>query len=76
MLTVETLMSQVELPFSSSDLLHVYTVMHPKTELGTPFFKVNNYLCLKNPHHPQTKLVTDNENKDLFLNKFVWVYGK
>ncbi|GFY85854.1 hypothetical protein Acr_04g0005920 [Actinidia rufa] len=41
MLVVDTLMHQVELPFSVMDLMHVYTVVWPKRESGTPFFKVN-----------------------------------
>ncbi|GFZ19720.1 hypothetical protein Acr_28g0004250 [Actinidia rufa] len=35
---VDTLMRQVELPFSVADLLYMYTVVRPKREPGTPFF--------------------------------------
>ena len=34
-----------------------------------------DYLCLKNPCQPQTRLVTGNPYKDLFLDEFVWVSG-
>ncbi|GFZ09225.1 sorting nexin 1 [Actinidia rufa] len=73
---VDTLMRQLELPFSASDLLHVYTVVHPKREPGTPFLKGNHYLHFRNPRHPQTRLVTNNPDKSLFLNEFAWVFGK
>ncbi|GFZ15656.1 homeodomain-like superfamily protein [Actinidia rufa] len=39
MLVVDTLMIQMELPFSAEDLLHVYTVVWPKREPSTPFLK-------------------------------------
>ena len=62
--------------FSSSDLLHVYTVVHPKMEPGTPFLKGNHYLCLRNPCQPKMRLVIESPDKDVFLNEFVWVLGK
>ncbi|GFZ03471.1 hypothetical protein Acr_16g0000950 [Actinidia rufa] len=65
----------MKLPFSAADLLHVYTVVRMK-ESGTPFFKGNHYLLLRNPRQPQTRLVAGNPDKDLFLNEFVWVSGK
>ncbi|GFZ06601.1 hypothetical protein Acr_18g0007710 [Actinidia rufa] len=37
-LEVDTLMRQMKLPFSAEDLLHVYTIVRPMNELGTPFF--------------------------------------
>ncbi|GFY87929.1 hypothetical protein Acr_05g0015680 [Actinidia rufa] len=43
---------------------------------STPFLKGNYCLHLRNPRQPQTRLVTDNSNKDMFLNEFVWVFGK
>ncbi|PSS08085.1 Phosphatidylinositol 4,5-bisphosphate 3-kinase [Actinidia chinensis var. chinensis] len=76
MLTMDTLMCQMKLAFSASDLLHVYTVVRPKREPCTPFLKGNHYLHLKNLCQPQTRLVTDNLDKDMFLNEFVWVSGK
>ncbi|GFS40644.1 hypothetical protein Acr_00g0069670 [Actinidia rufa] len=33
----------------------------------------NHYLHLRNPHQPQTRLITNNPDKELFLNEFVWV---
>ncbi|GFZ19774.1 hypothetical protein Acr_28g0004790 [Actinidia rufa] len=70
------LIRQLELPFSALDQLHVYIVVHLKREPGTPFFKGNHYLHLRNPRQPQMRLVTDNPDKDLFLNEFVWVSRK
>ena len=72
-LVVDTLMRQMELPFSASNLLHVYIVVHPKREPSTPFFKCNHYLRLRNSRQPQMRLITDNPEKDLFLNEFIWV---
>ena len=51
-LTVDTLMYQMKLPFSVEDLLHVYTVVWPKKEPDTPFLKGNHYLNLRNPRQP------------------------
>ena len=70
-LAVETLMRQMKLPFCVADLLHVYSVVRSKREPSIPFFKSNHYLHLKNPHWLQRRLVTDNPDKDLFLNEFV-----
>ena len=74
-LVVDTLMCQMELPFSATDLLHVYIVVRPKREPSSPFLKGNHYLRLRNPRQPQTRLVTDNPDKDLFLEEFVWFSG-
>ncbi|GFY95316.1 hypothetical protein Acr_10g0007010 [Actinidia rufa] len=75
-LVIDTLMRQVELPFNSTNLLYVYIVVRSKRELGIPFFKGNNYLRLRNPRQPQTRLITNNPNKELFLNnEFIWVSG-
>ena len=63
----------MKFPFSAEDLLHVYTMVWPKREPHKPLLKGNHYLRLKNPCQPQTTLVTDNPNKDLFLDEFVWV---
>ncbi|GFY88892.1 hypothetical protein Acr_06g0008320 [Actinidia rufa] len=68
-------MRQMKLLFSAEDLLHVYIMLLPKREPGTPFLKGNHYLCLRNPCQPQTRLVTNNPNKDLFLNELNWVPG-
>ena len=62
-------------PSSAEDLLHVYTVVHPKMELGNPFSEGNHYLRLRRPDQPQTILVTGNMDKDFFLDEFVWVSG-
>ena len=51
-------------------------MVRPKREPSTPFFKGNHYLRLRNPRHPQMRLVIDNPNKDLFFNEFVWVFEK
>ena len=75
-LAVNTLMCQQELPFSTSDLLHVCTVVRPKKEPGAHLLKGNHYLRLRNPHQPQTRLVTENPNRDLYINEFVWVSAK
>ena len=48
-LSVDTLMHQMELSFNVEDLLHIYTTVQPKRESGTPFLKGNHYLCVKNP---------------------------
>ena len=68
-------MRQMYTAFSDQDLLHVYTVVWPKKEPSTPFFKGNLYLSLRNSRQPQTRLVTGNPDKDLFLDEFVWVSG-
>ena len=73
MLVVNTLMHQQELPFSDLDLLHVYTVVLPKKEPSTHLLKGNNYLWLRNPRQPLTRLLTDIPDKDVHLNEFVWV---
>ncbi|GFY87249.1 subtilase family protein [Actinidia rufa] len=78
MLAVDILMHQMKLPFSAENLLHVYTVVHSKRESSVPFLKGNHYLSLskfRKPRRPQTRLVTNNPNKDLFLDEFVWVSG-
>ena len=72
---IDTLMCQMEKPFSAKHLLHVYTMVRPKREPSTPFFKGNHYLRLRNPCQPQTRWVTDNPDTDLFLDEFVWVSG-
>ncbi|GFY97124.1 FLG22-induced receptor-like kinase 1 [Actinidia rufa] len=72
-LAVDTLIREMELPFSVEDLLHVYTMVRLKRESGSPLLKGNHYLLLKNPRQPQTRLVIGNPNKDLFLDEFVWV---
>ena len=66
-------MRQMKLPFSAEDLLHVYTVVRSKREPRTPLLKGSHYLHLRNLCQPQTRLVTDNPDKDLFLDEFVWV---
>ncbi|GFS36489.1 hypothetical protein Acr_00g0046260 [Actinidia rufa] len=68
-------MQILDKPFSAEDLLHVYTVVQPKKEPCNPFYEGNHYLCLRKPDQPQTRLVTSNPNKDLFLDEFVWVSG-
>ncbi|GFY92441.1 hypothetical protein Acr_08g0008370 [Actinidia rufa] len=55
-LVVDTLMYQMKLSFNVEDLLHIYTLVRPKRELGTPFLKGNHYLCLRNPRQPQMRL--------------------
>ncbi|GFS42840.1 hypothetical protein Acr_00g0082000 [Actinidia rufa] len=75
MLMVDTLMHQMKLSFSAEDLLHVYTMVRPKREPRTPFLKGNHYLCLKNSRQTQIRLVTNNLDKGLFLDEFVWVLG-
>ncbi|GFZ16840.1 ARF-GAP domain 1 [Actinidia rufa] len=50
---------------------HLHAV-RPK-ELGNPFYEGNHYLRLRNPNQPQTRLVIDSPDKDLFLDDFVWV---
>ncbi|GFS36785.1 hypothetical protein Acr_00g0048030 [Actinidia rufa] len=50
---VDTLMCLLDKPFSAKDLLHVYTVVRLKRELGNPFYTGNHYLCLRNPNQPQ-----------------------
>ncbi|GFY95034.1 hypothetical protein Acr_10g0004190 [Actinidia rufa] len=50
--------------------------LHAAKEPDTPYLKGNHYLYLKNPCQPQTRLVTDNLDKDLFIDEFVWVLGK
>ena len=72
---VNTLMHQMELPFSAEDLLHVYTVVRPKREPHSPLPQGNHYLRLRHPNQPQTRLDTSNLDKDLFVDEFVWVSG-
>ena len=48
-LAVDTLMRQQNLYFIASDLLHVYTVVHPKRDPYTNLLKGNYYLWLRNP---------------------------
>ena len=76
MLVVDTLTCQMELPFSAEDLLHVYTVVWLKREPHMPLSQGNQYMCLKHPNQPQTRLVTRKPNKDLFLDEFAWVLDK
>ena len=35
-LVVDTLMRLLDKPFSAEDLLHVYSIVQPKTKLGNP----------------------------------------
>ncbi|GFZ08223.1 hypothetical protein Acr_20g0000310 [Actinidia rufa] len=70
-LMVDMLMHQMKLPFNVEDLLHVDTIVRPKKEPGTLFLKGNHYLCLRNPCQPQTRLVTDNPDKNLFIDEFI-----
>ena len=50
MLVVDTLMRQMELPFSVEDLLHVYTVVHPKKEPSSHLPQGNHCLHLRHPN--------------------------
>lgn len=61
--------------FSAEDLFNVYTMVRPKRESGNPLYTGNHYLRLRNPNQPQTRLVDDNLDKDLFLDEFIWVSG-
>ncbi|GFZ01164.1 hypothetical protein Acr_14g0007990 [Actinidia rufa] len=72
MLAVDTLMRRKELEFSVYDLIHLYTVVRPKKELGTYLFTGNHYLRLRNNQMPWMRLVIV-PNKDLYLDDFVWV---
>ena len=72
-LAVDTLMRREGLPFSASDLLNVYTIVRSKREPSMNFFKRNHYLRLRNNQQPLSRLVTENPNKDLYLDEFVWV---
>ena len=75
-LTVDTLMHQMELPFSVEDLLHVYTIVRSKRqEPPSPLPQGNHYLHLRHSNQPQTRLVTGTLDKDLFGDKFVWILG-
>ncbi|GFS41187.1 hypothetical protein Acr_00g0072900 [Actinidia rufa] len=55
-LLVDTLLRQRDLPFSASDLLHVYTVVQPKRDPNTNLLKGNHYLRLRNPQQPHMRL--------------------
>ena len=68
-------MRLMELPFSAEDLLHIYTIVQLKRKSGNPFYEGNHYLRLRNLNQPQTRLMTGNTDKDLFLDEFVWVLG-
>ena len=70
MLVVHTLMQILHKPFSAEELLHVYTMVRPK-EPSNPLYEGNHYLHLRKLDQPQTRLVTDNLDKDLFLDEFV-----
>ncbi|GFY82787.1 hypothetical protein Acr_02g0010270 [Actinidia rufa] len=70
---VDTLMRKEGLPFSTSDLLNVYTVVRPKREPGTNIFAGNHYLKLRNSQQPWSRMVTENPDNDLYLDEFVWV---
>ena len=75
MLTVGMLMRLLEKPFGAEDLLHVYTIVQSKSELGNLLSLGNHYLHLRHPDQPQIRLVTSNPDKDLFLDEFIWVWG-
>ena len=47
-LTVDALMRREGLPFSTSDLMNVYTVVRPMREPITNLFASNHYLRLRN----------------------------
>ncbi|GFY82979.1 hypothetical protein Acr_02g0012190 [Actinidia rufa] len=51
------------------------SIVWPKNVLGNPFYEGNHYLCLRKPNQPQTRLVTGNPDKDMFLDEFFWVSG-
>ena len=36
-------------------------------------YEANHYLRLRKPNQPQTGLVADSPDKDMYLNDFVWV---
>ena len=61
--------------FQCGGYTHVYTVVRPKREPDNPLYEGNHYLRLRRPDQPQTRLVTGNPDKDLFLDEFVWVSG-
>ena len=75
MLTVDTLIRQMELPFSAEDLLYVYAIVQLMREPRSLLPEGNHYLSLKHPNQPQTRLVTVNLDKDLFIDEFVWILG-
>ena len=62
-LAVDTLMRRERLMFSAYDLLHLYTVVHPKRELGTNLPTGNHYLMFMNNQQPWTKLVTESPDR-------------
>ncbi|GFZ06842.1 hypothetical protein Acr_18g0010120 [Actinidia rufa] len=55
----------------ASCILHNLARRDPETQMYTG----NHYLQLQKSNQPQTRLVTDAPDKDLYLNDFVWVLG-
>ncbi|GFS44314.1 hypothetical protein Acr_00g0089630 [Actinidia rufa] len=72
---MDVLMQRESLEFTTSDLLHVYCIVHPRRDLETQMYTGNHYLRLQNPQQPQTRLVINAPNKDLYINDFVWILG-
>ncbi|GFS38826.1 hypothetical protein Acr_00g0059660 [Actinidia rufa] len=64
------LLKEMKLHFSAKDLLPIYIVVQPRMESDTPFLAANYFLHLKDPHLQQTRLVTNDLDKDLFLDEF------
>ena len=70
-LAVDVLMKWDGKEFTVEDLLHVYCVVRPRKDLETQMYTGNHYMWLRKPNLPQTRLVTDSPNKDLYLDEFV-----
>ena len=75
-LAVDALMKRKGKEFTIEDLLHVYCIVRPRKNLETLIYEGNHYLHLQKPNQPQTRLVMNSPNKDLYLNFFVWVFGQ
>ena len=73
MRVVDTLMHREGLGLNASDLLHMYCIVHLRRDPTSRMYTGNHYLRLGKPHQPQTKLVTDAPDKDMYLNEFIWV---
>ena len=71
MLAIDALMRREEKEFTTEGLFHVYCIVWPRRNLEIHMYKGNHYLYLRKCNQPQTRLVTDSPDKDLYLNDFV-----
>ena len=73
MLAVDTLVRREGLHFTAFDLLHIYIMVRLKREVGANLLASHNYLWLRNNQQSWSILVTRSPDKDLFLEKIIWV---